>query len=381
MSEAWRTVRLGTIARPVKRPLVVIPGSTYRTIGVRWWGEGAYERTPIDGSRTTARTLSRVNEGDLIINKIWVRHGAVAIADLDVDGCAASNEFPTFVLDPEAVEQRWMYWCLKTAEFRERCDALSRGTSGKNRIRPDLFLTIPVPLPPLTEQRRIVARLDAVATRLAEARRQRAEANAELDRLLWTLLRRDSATEEPMSALVKERPPNVIVRPDQDYAFAGVYSFGRGVFSSGVRSGTEISYARLTRLEAGDLVYPKLMAWEGAIGVVSEACSGLAVSTEFPVFEVDRGSVHPRILDIHFRQPEVWEKLSGGSTGTNARRRRLHPREFMRYRMPLPDRRRQAEIVAIAERASQVQSISASSANQTDGLLTSAVGFAFAGLL
>src|SRR6266542_4491463 len=154
---------LSQIARPISRPVLVLPGKCYRTIGVKWWGEGAYERETIDGSQTAAKTLSLVRNGDLIINKIWVRHGSTAIASVDVDGCAASGEFPTFELDKEKVEPEWIHWQTKTRGFWATCDALSRGTSGKNRIKPELFLTIRVPLPPLAEQRRVVARIEELA--------------------------------------------------------------------------------------------------------------------------------------------------------------------------------------------------------------------------
>ena len=46
----------------------------------------------------------------------------------------------------------------------------SRGTSGKNRIRPERFLEIEIPLPPLPEQRRIVARIEELAAKINEAR-------------------------------------------------------------------------------------------------------------------------------------------------------------------------------------------------------------------
>jgi type I restriction enzyme S subunit len=163
-------VPLNEIARPISRPVDVIPGQSYRTIGVKWWGEGAYERETIDGTRTAAKTLSLVREGDLIINKIWVRHGSTAIASSAVDGCAASGEFPTFDLDRSRVLPRWIHWLTKTQDFWAKCDALSRGTSGKNRIRPELFLTITIPLPPLAEQRRVVARIEELAAKIAEAR-------------------------------------------------------------------------------------------------------------------------------------------------------------------------------------------------------------------
>lgn len=97
----------------VSRTISVEPGTSYRTLGVKWWGEGAYERQTIDGAETAAKTLSLVREGDLIINKIWVRHGSTAIVGADVDGCAASGEFPTFELDRSRVLPAWLHWQTK----------------------------------------------------------------------------------------------------------------------------------------------------------------------------------------------------------------------------------------------------------------------------
>lgn len=174
---------LREIAHPVSRPMSVVPGTMYRTIGVKWWGEGAYERPPIDGSRTAAKTLSLVRANDLIINKIWVRHGSTAIASSAVDGCVASGEFPTFELDRKKVEPSWLHWLTRTREFWAACDILSRGTSGKNRIRPEQFLTIEVPLPPLAEQQRVVARIEAVAGKIEEARGLRRAAIQEVEAL------------------------------------------------------------------------------------------------------------------------------------------------------------------------------------------------------
>jgi type I restriction enzyme S subunit len=172
----WPVVPLSEAVRPVARPVAVIPGKAYRTLGVKWWGEGAYERETIDGSQTAAKTLSIVREGDLIINKIWVRHGSTAVVSKSVDGCAASGEFPTFFPIPERVLLRWLHWLTKTRGFWTECDFLSRGSSGKNRIKPELFLTIKIPLPPLAEQRRIVARIEELAAKIDEARQKRADA-------------------------------------------------------------------------------------------------------------------------------------------------------------------------------------------------------------
>jgi type I restriction enzyme S subunit len=164
------SVPLGEVAKPIQRPVDVVPGTAYRTLGVKWWGAGAYERDTIDGGQTAAGTLYEVQQDDLIINKIWVRHGSVAIVGPEVQGCTGSNEFPTFALDRQKVLPRWVHWYTKTRDLWQKCDALSQGTSGKNRIRPERFLTVAIPLPPLPEQQRIVAKVEELAAKVEEGK-------------------------------------------------------------------------------------------------------------------------------------------------------------------------------------------------------------------
>jgi type I restriction enzyme S subunit len=382
MSTRLPEVQLVEIAKPISRNVEVIPGQSYRTLGVKWWGEGAYERQTIDGSGTAAKTLSLVRQGDLIINKIWVRHGSTAIAGADVDGCAASGEFPTFTLDDSRIAPRWLHWQTKTRCFWAKCDALSQGTSGKNRIKPELFLTIRVPLPPLAEQHRVLERIEELAAQIREARTLRQYAAEQTELLLRSILTHDEQTRPtPMRELVKLRPPDVAVRTEESYQFAGVYCFGRGVFRSSCKLGMDFAYPRVTRLRAGDFVYPKLMAWEGALGIVPPECDGCVVSTEFPVFEVIDDHVLPEVLDTYFRTPSVWPALSGASSGTNVRRRRLNPQDFLDYEMPLPSRAAQMTLRKVRAEADALKRLQAETAAELDALLPAILDRAFKGEL
>ena len=111
-----------------------------------------------------------------------------------------------------------------------------------------------------------------------------------------------------MSDLLVLRKPDVKVEATDSYQFAGVYCFGRGVFAGQRKDGSEFAYRILTRVQQGNFVYPKLMAWEGALGVVPEKCDGLYVSPEFPVFEIREDRVLPEVLDTYFRMPSVWPR-------------------------------------------------------------------------
>ena len=96
--------------------------------------------------------------------------------------------------------------------------------------------------------------------------------------------------------VLRQRVPDTAVDPTETYNFAGVYSFARGVFRGQARLGSEFSYRRLTRLRKGEFVYPKLMAWEGAFGIVPAECDACYVSREFPVFEVNTERLIPLLF-------------------------------------------------------------------------------------
>jgi type I restriction enzyme S subunit len=180
MSE-WRTAKLGDVVGPAQRAEVPTPGTAYRQIGVKLWGEGAYERETIDGSQTKYAKLFRAEAGDIVVNKIWARNGSVAIVPRSLAGCFVSAEFPMFAPEPDRLESRWMHWLTKTPGFWAQCDEKSRGTSGKNRIKPEQFLSVEIPLPPLAEQRRVLARIEELASQIQEARTLRQQAAKEAE--------------------------------------------------------------------------------------------------------------------------------------------------------------------------------------------------------
>lgn len=162
-----------------------------------------------------------------------------------------------------------------------------------------------------------------------------------------------------LGEVLKRRPLDVNVDPNVEYQFAGVYSFGRGVFRSLRKRGSEFSYKQLTRVRAGEFMYPKLMAWEGALGVVPAECDGCVVSPEFPVFEIDGNRVIPAFLDRYFRRAAIWPSLAGGSGGTNVRRRRINPDDFLALSIELPPLTEQRRIVerieAVAKRVEEIR--------------------------
>ena len=253
----------------------------------------------------------------------------------------------------------------------------------EKRQQGERSISLPELPPPLEEQRRIVARIEELAEKIEEARGLRMRAIEDWDVLCRSIIFSTTVDKKltPMHELVSLRELNVTVSPLESYSFAGVYSFGRGVFKQHSLQGTEFSYNKLTRLSAGNFVYPKLMAWEGALGTVPDECDGLVVSPEFPVFDVNEDKVLPETLDVYFRTPSVWSLLSGISTGTNIRRRRLHPSNFLQFEIPLPDMKTQQKLRDVKAKSDQMKSHRQKALQEFDALLPAILDKAFKGEL
>lgn len=189
MSKAWPKVKLREVLIPMERAESPIPGTVYRQIGVRLWGAGAHEREAIDGGSTKYSKLFRVEAGDVIVNKIWARNGSVSVVPEALSGCYGSAEFPIFAPRRDRLDSAWVHWMTKMRSFWMQCDENSQGTSGQNRIRPERFLEIEIPLPPLYEQKRIVARIEEFAAQINEASSLRQQAIAQLQMLYSNTLR------------------------------------------------------------------------------------------------------------------------------------------------------------------------------------------------
>lgn len=382
MSTAWTTVTLGNVLHRSQETIPLDPEVSYREVTVRMNGKGVVERRRVQGVEIASDRRYKATTGQFIISRIDARNGASGLVPDELDGAIVTNDFPLFDVAQDRLDPAFLGWMSKTKSFVELCKRASEGTTNRVRLSEERFKALEIPLPPLDEQRRIVARIEELAAKVEEAKTLRHAAEQEVVTLPRALLSHGKSKRTiRVGDFATLRPPDVVVDPLTEYHFAGVYSFGRGVFRGQRKLGSEFAYPKLTRLRAGNFVYPKLMAWEGALGVVPPNCDGLVVSTEFPVFEIDEEVMLPEVMDTYFRSPDVWPALSGQSGGTNVRRRRINPKDFLNLQMPCPSREAQAAIRECVSRASSISAIQAETAAELDAMLPAILDKAFRGKL
>jgi type I restriction enzyme S subunit len=183
----WPTVRLGEVLTRSDETIEPETDTEYREITVKLWGKGVIERGRVTGAEISGRRFV-ARTGQFIASRIDARNGAMGLVPASLNGALVTNDFPLFHLNAKRLEPAFLGWLCRTADFVELCLRASEGTTNRVRLKENSFLALEIPLPPLAEQRRVVARIEALAAQIQEARTLRRQAAEEAEALLLSKL-------------------------------------------------------------------------------------------------------------------------------------------------------------------------------------------------
>lgn len=141
-----------------------------------------------------------------------------------------------------------------------------------------------------------------------------------------------------------ERRP-VEIKPDEEYAEIGIYSYGKGIFHKTPRSAAEIGNKRLFYILEGDFILQNVFAWEGAVAIASSKENGFCGSHRFLTFRVNTDLCSPTYLRQYLLTKEGLEQLKKISPGSAGRNRTLNIKRLPEVLVPLPPRPIQDMIV------------------------------------
>jgi type I restriction enzyme S subunit len=118
---------------------------------------------------------SRAFPGDILMNIVGPPLGKIAVVPNDYPVWNLNQAITLFRPGAAALTE-WIYWFLRGGASVRSIINETRGSAGQVNISLSQCRAFDVPIPPMSEQRRIVAKLDALTARLDRAR-------AELDRV------------------------------------------------------------------------------------------------------------------------------------------------------------------------------------------------------
>jgi type I restriction enzyme S subunit len=161
-SMGWKEITIGDFAKLALSPVTVDANENYPNIGIYSFAKGLFEKPPIEGSRTSAKTLYQIKKGQFIYSRLFAFEGGYALVPPEFDGYYVSNEFPTFDIDLEKATSKFLITLFLTEQDWQELAMSSKGVGDRRlRIQPEKILHRKIWLPPLKEQERIEKMFDA----------------------------------------------------------------------------------------------------------------------------------------------------------------------------------------------------------------------------
>lgn len=175
MNETWQTVPLGSVLterRETPEENLLADGSIRVVAKVDFDKGNIHLRTGGD----TKTSMILVRPGDLLVSGINAAKGAVSLYSQDYsEPIAATIHYGAYIPNNERVDAKFLWWLMRSRTFRELLMIHVPGGI-KSELKAKRLLPIPVSLPPLPEQRRIVVRIEKLAAKIEEARGLRRQA-------------------------------------------------------------------------------------------------------------------------------------------------------------------------------------------------------------
>jgi type I restriction enzyme S subunit len=332
MSGSFPMMALGEVLTKSSERIDLNPDERYRQVTVRLWGKGVVLRDEVNGVDIGASKRFVVRSQQFILSRIDARNGAFGLVPDYLDGAVVSSDFPVFTVDPLQITPKFLEWMSKTHFFVELCKSASEGTTNRVRLKEDRFLATKIPLPPLKEQCRIVARIEELAAKIEEARRLRRQAVEDAEALVISLLSSFfdvGSTIYPVELLGKlcdTASGGTPSRKRPDFYFGDIPWIKSGELKEGLitKSEEHINEAAIVASSAklfpsGTLLIAMYGATVGRTGILGiDAATNQAICAIFPNESLDRGYVwwflrcmRPVYLNASFggAQPNISQKV------------------------------------------------------------------------
>jgi type I restriction enzyme, S subunit len=384
-------VRISDVLELQRRTVNIDPTAEYSLIGVYSFGKGIFHREPVPGGELGDYRFFRIEPGDLVLSNIQAWEGAIAHGSATDSGTIGTHRFLTYTARDDRLDTNWARWFFLSEPGMELIRKAAPGTTIRNRtLAIDRFEALEIPFPPIDEQRRVSAELDRIAAATENAT-QLTEKASEVAAALGVSIasRPDLTSDAKASAGWTRMRLGEVLAPAIDsigvdaaaaYPNIGIYSFGRGVFEKPDIDGSSTSASTLFRVRAGQFIYSRLFAFEGAYSRVPFRFDGYFVSNEFPVFDADISRLDTRWLATFLRSPARWAELGGASKGIGVRRQRVPVEAVLKYEIWLPPLEVQHSAVRALERIDESSRARGASRERLKALMRAVLNEAFEAL-
>ena len=394
----WKELKLGTVLRYLDERVEMDDDKEYLTITVKRRHGGLEIREKLFGHQIATKKQFRLVPRAFIISRVQCWHQAYAIVGEVPLNTIASTNYDQFAISPE-VDPRFFWWLSHRPAFTETVRSSAVGVVIEKMVfNRDQWLTKSVRVPPLSEQRRVVARIEELAAQIHEARTLRHQAAEEAETLVQArrsglIQQRPRALQTRFEDLVLETQLGIDRSSSQQ---SPEYPMAYLKMNNITPRGT-LELAEITRVNASDEEIAKFTLREGdflfntrnSFELVGKTAVWEGADEPF-LFNNNimrilfRYDVDPRFVNAAFVSPVVAEQLLHFKKRTTSVCA-LYWKNLKEVRVPVPplpeQRRIVSELDALQAEVDALKRLQAETAAELDALLPSLLDKAFKGEL
>lgn len=375
----WPIVALGQVLRHRKAFIVLDDTERYKRCRVQLHAKGVVLRDAVPGTDIKTKRQQVCCAGEFLVAEIDAKMGGFGIVPDELEGAIVSSHYFLFEIDETQLDRRFLDYFIRTTWFRNQVDA--QGSTNYAAIRPASVLGYEMPLPPLAEQQVMVSRLETLADKARRVKDNLDAIERDADRLLAVRFR-DAIADAPMRPMTEVAPlvrREIIISPEKDYTELGVRSFYKGTFQRRTIRGSDFSWQALYRVQASDLVFSNIMAWEQAIAVAQPCDDGCVGNHRMLTCEADAEVAVPGFIWYYFTTEEGFAKIYAASPGTAARNRTMTAPALMAIDVPVPPLSAQRTFNALQTKVAELKARHATIRKANDALIPATLERVFPG--
>lgn len=159
--KGWSRYRLGDLLKRVERPAKLAASGSYQLVTAKRNRGGIVAREILRGDQIKTKTQFYVEAGDFLISNRQVSHGACGLVPVGLHGAIVSNEYTAFHTS-KLLDLGFLSVLSHSVYFQQTCFHSSIGVHVEKLVfRLEDWMRWEFDVPPLTEQKRIVAVLSA----------------------------------------------------------------------------------------------------------------------------------------------------------------------------------------------------------------------------
>ena len=402
MNSPWPSVRLSEVLALDLERVQVDVATSYPMVGVLSFGKGLFDREPIECGKTSYRVFYRLKAEHIVLSQLFGWEGALALSSEKFAGKFLSPQFPTFLCDAAILDRQFLGWLMRRPAFWEDLGSRSSGMGDRRRtLNPNALFACEIPLPPLPEQRRIVARIEELAAKIEEARALRQQAAQETVVLIGgatsTLLDEAGWETQTLGEVLIESPRNGLPpRPE-------VESGGRPMLRINAVSSSPTRFVDLTAVKRVEVSEEEakpfllqqddvfIVRYNGDINRVAKPAIYKATGECVTVFPDKLMRLRPKgakmfpdflVYALSSRSVRLQVEELGKTTAGNIGVSGANAKSFVIPVPPLREQRRiVAELDALQAKVDELKRLQAETAAELDALLPSVLDRAFRGAL